>query len=90
MREINREKGRVYNIDNHYYLEKIYDDLLDLINDEKELKERAKKGGFKILDYNWAIQNNENYKIEKILNAGIWKSVKPIKYVFTLKLELEL
>ena len=46
MREINREKGRVYNIDNHYYLEKIYDDLLDLINDEKELKEGAKKGGF--------------------------------------------
>ena len=46
MREINRDEGRVYSIDDHYYLEKIYDDLLDLIQEEKKIKTRARKRGF--------------------------------------------
>lgn len=87
MREINRDEGRVYSIDDHYYLEKVYDDLIDLIEDEKIIKKRARKGGFKIVSYNWAIKENKNYRIEKILNSGVWKSEKPNKFVFTLKLK---
>ena len=33
MREIEKEYGRVYEKDGFYYLEKIYDDLYDLILD---------------------------------------------------------
>ena len=61
MREINREKGRVYNIDNHYYLEKIYDDLLDLIN------QIAKDNNFKRIDIDKAQRGDVLYYKDNLL-----------------------
>ena len=87
MREINKKDGRVYAKDDHYFLEKIYDDLLDLIEEEKLIKRRAKKGGFKLVKYNWYVKDNERYKIEQIINSGKCENEQPVKFVLKLKLK---
>jgi|TARA_R100001129_G_scaffold15607_2_gene10252 ribonuclease D len=88
MKEINREEGKVYAINDCYFLEKNYDDLLELIEDEKQIKRRASNAGFTVIGSNWYLQENPNYKIEKVMNTGLWQTEKAIRYIFKLKLKL--
>ena len=43
MRELDRDLGKIYHIDDHYYLEKIFDNLAELIKDEKRIKAKARE-----------------------------------------------
>ena len=87
MRELDRDLGKIYHIDDHYYLEKIFDNLDELIKDEKRIKAKAKKSGFVVKDHNWAIEDNPNYAIEKIINDGDTSNISKVRFIFKIKLE---
>ena len=86
MRELDSDLGRIYHIDDHYYLEKIFDSLDELIEDEKRIKAKAKKNGFIVKDYNWAIEDNPNYAIESIINDGDTSNISKVRFIFKIKL----
>ena len=88
MRELDKKPGRIYEEDGLYVLEKVFHDLIDLIEEEPRIKKNAIEKGFVIEDSSWSIKNNPNYEIEKIIDADVWKSTKPIHYVFTIKLAI--
>ena len=56
--------------------------------DEKQIKRRASNAGFTVIGSNWYLQENPNYKIEKVMNTGLWQTEKAIRYIFKLKLKL--
>ena len=87
MRELDRDLGKIYQIDDYYYLEKIFDNLADLIEDEKRIKSKAKNSGFLVKNHNWAIEDNPNYAIEKIINDGDISNISKVRFIFKIKLE---
>ena len=78
---------QIYHKNDFYYLEKIYDSLTELIEDEKEVKDRARRNGFKIIKTNWALEDNPYYYIETIMNNFESSDIDMLKYVFKLKLK---
>tara|TARA_R110002012_G_scaffold168343_1_gene331776 strand:+ start:664 stop:936 length:273 start_codon:yes stop_codon:yes gene_type:complete len=87
MREINRDEGRVYSINDLYYLEKCYTELSVLIKDEQNIKKRAGYNNFEILSSSWSIEDNLMYDIESIFDRDGEVKSSPIN--FLLKLELK-
>ena len=87
MRELDSDLGRIYHIDDHYYLEKIFDNLDELIQDEKRIKTKAKRSGFAVKDYSWVIEDNPNYVIESIINDGDTSNISEVRFIFKIKLE---
>ena len=87
MREINRDEGRVYSVNDLYYLEKSYTELSDLMEDEAAIKKRIKKNKFTILNSSWSIEDNLLYGISHMFSRGRKKKSNPISFI--LKLELK-
>jgi hypothetical protein len=88
MREINGEQGRVYSVDGKYFLEKIYDDLDALIEDEKFIKAKCKKNGFNVLDYSWAIKDNPKHILDDFFDTNPSPQItSPINFLFKITLE---
>tara|TARA_R110002167_G_scaffold344290_1_gene553545 strand:- start:294 stop:566 length:273 start_codon:yes stop_codon:yes gene_type:complete len=88
MREINRDEGKVYSIEDKFFLEKIYEDLDELIDDEKYIKAKCKKNGFKVLKYSWSIQDNPKHLISKLFDpVPKSEAVSPINFLFKLTLK---
>tara|TARA_R100001244_G_scaffold46097_1_gene41343 strand:- start:1063 stop:1335 length:273 start_codon:yes stop_codon:yes gene_type:complete len=87
MREIDRDLGKIYHIDDYYYLEKIFDNLYDLIEDERRIKIKSKKNGFLVKDYSWSVEDNPNYIIASIINDGDTSDINEVRFVFKIKLE---
>ena len=87
MRGIERELGRVYEKDGFYYLEKIYEDLYDLMLEEKELRNKAIKNGFVVHNYSWNMKKNPTHIIESIVYEGDKTKYNENIFVFEVKLE---
>ena len=87
MRKLDTDLGKIYHKNDFYYLEKIYDSLIELIEDENEVKARAKRNGFKVIKTNWMIEDNPYYYIETIMNDYETDGIDAIRYVFKLKLK---
>tara|TARA_R100000458_G_C8077822_1_gene113846 strand:- start:124 stop:396 length:273 start_codon:yes stop_codon:yes gene_type:complete len=87
MRELDADIGKIYHKEGYYYLEKIYGDLGDLIDDEPVIKKRAKEYGFKVIDSNWNLQLNPHYYIQTIINDFNTKDLDQLRYIFKIKLE---
>ena len=87
MKKLDASLGKIYHKNDFYYLEKIYDSLTELIEDEKEVKDRARRNGFKIIKTNWALEDNPYYYIETIMNNFESSDIDMLKYVFKLKLK---
>ena len=87
MKQLDEDIGRIYHKNDFYYLEKIFDNLADLIEDEKRIKSKAKSSGFLVKDHNWAIEDNPNYAIEKIINDGDTSNISKVRFIFKIKLE---
>ena len=87
MKKLDTDLGKIYHKNNFYYLEKIYDSLTELIEDEDEVKDRARRNGFKIIKTNWAVEDNPYYYIETIMNDYETDGIDMIRYVFKLKLK---
>lgn len=87
MRELNKKDGRVYSLDDFYFLEKNYIDLKDLIDDEKWIKNKSRKNGFRVVSSSWQMQDNPDFTIESVIYGKTLKETSPIRYVFKLKLE---
>ena len=78
----------MYSIDNKFFLEKVYEDLDELMEDEKYIKDNCKKNGFKILNHSWCIQDNPNYHKDKFFNLeNSTKYISPISFLFKLTLK---
>jgi len=87
MRKLDTDLGKIYNKDGFYYLEKIYENLEELIRDESLIKARAKKHGFKTIKSNWILEDNPNYYIQTIINDFNTEGLNQLRYVFKLKLK---
>ena len=87
MRQLDTDLGKIYHKGNFYYLEKIFEDLGELIDEEQEIKTRAKRHGFKIIKTNWALEKNPYYYIETIINDSNDKHIDELRYVFKVKLK---
>ena len=87
MKKLDTDLGKIYHKNNFYYLEKIYDSLLELIEDEDEVKDRARKNGFKIIKTNWMIEDNPYYYIETIMHDYQIDNIERVRYIFKLKLK---
>ena len=87
MRGIEKELGKVYEKDCLYYIEKIYDDLDDLMLEERSIKNKAIENGFVIHDYKWYMKENPTHLIESIIYEGDKRKYNENIFVFELKLE---
>ena len=87
MRKLDTDLGKIYHKGDFYYLEKIFEDLGELIDEEQEIKTRAKRHGFKIIKTNWEAEKNPYYYIETIINDSNDKYINELRYVFKLKLK---
>jgi len=87
MRKLDEDLGKIYHKGDFYYLEKIFEDLGELISEEKEIKTRAKRHGFKIIKTNWEMQKNPYYYIQTIMNDSNDSYVDELRYVFKVKLK---
>ena len=87
MRKLDTDLGKIYHIDNYYYLEKIFTNLAELIEDEADIKQRAREHGFRIIKSNWIIESNPYYYIETIINDYNTDGLDPLRYVFKVKLK---
>ena len=87
MRKLDTDLGKIYHEGEFYYLEKIFESLGDLIEEEVEIKTRAKRHGFKIIKTNWETEKNPYYYIETIINDSNDKYINELRYVFKLKLK---
>ena len=87
MRELDTSLGKIYHKDDFYYLEKIFSDLAELIEDEADIKQRAREHGFRIIKSNWIIESNPYYYIETIINDSNDNYVDKLRYVFKVKLK---
>ena len=87
MRKLNRKEGKVYTLDDFYFLEKNYIDIMDLIDDEKWIKRRSRENGFRVVSSSWNMQDNPDFTIESVIYGDTPKETSPVRYVFKLKLE---
>ena len=87
MREVNRKEGRVYSVDDFYFLEKHYIDLLELIEDEVWIVKRSKDNGFKVVTSSWSISDNPDFTIESVIYGKTPKHTSSIRYMLKLQLE---
>ena len=87
MRKLDTDLGKIYHKNDFYYLEKIYENLAELIRDESLIKTRAKKHGFKTIKSNWILEDNPNYYIQTIINDFNTEGLNQLRYVFKLKLK---
>jgi len=87
MKKLDADLGKIYHKNDSYYLEKIYYSLTELIEDEDEVKDRARRNGFKIIKTNWTLEDNPYYHIETIMNDYETDGIDMIRYVFKLKLK---
>ena len=87
MRKLDADLGKIYHKDGFYYLEKIFDDLSELIEEEPTIKKRAKKHGFRIIKSHWTMEENPHYYIETIMNDYNTKGLNKLRYVFNIKLK---
>ena len=87
MREIEKEYGRVYEKDGFFYLEKIFNDLYDLILEEKEIRNKAIKNNFIVHNHSWNMKKNPSHIIESIIYDGDKSKYNENIFVFKLKLE---
>lgn len=87
MRKLDADLGKIYHKDDFYYLEKIFSSLGELIDQEKEIKTRAKRHGFKVIKANWAIEDNPYYYIETVLNEYDTEDIDQLRYVYKVKLK---
>ena len=65
MRGIERELGKVYEIDGYYFLEKVYEDLADLMSEEREIRNKAIENGFVVLAHidRWWFSSHTRTKV---------------------------
>jgi hypothetical protein len=87
MRKLDTDLGKIYHKGDFYYLEKIYEDLAELIDEEQEIKRRAKRHGFKIIKTNWETEKNPHYYIQAIINDSNDIYIDELRYVFKVKLK---
>ena len=87
MRGLDKRIGRVYEKEGFYYLEKIYDDLSELMIEERSIKNKAIANGFVIHDYSWSVKENPTHLIESIIYEGDKRKYSENVFVFELKLE---
>ena len=87
MKELDENIGKIYHKNGYYYLEKIYDSLVELIGEEPRVKKRAKRHGFKIIKSHWHLGKNPFYNVEAILNAGKKKYIDKSRYIYKMKLK---
>jgi len=87
MKELDENIGKIYQKNDFYYLEKIFNTLGDLVNEEEEIKVRAKRHGFKIIKAHWSLEENPYYYIQTIINDYDVENLDPLRYVFKLKLK---
>ena len=88
MREVNGEQGRVYSVNDKFFLEKVYEDLDELMEDEKYIKAKCKKNGFKVLNSAWCIKDNPKYLIDQLFDSEYSsKFISPINFLFKLTLK---
>ena len=87
MRKLDTSLGKIYHKNDFYYLEKVYDSLIELIEDEDKVKDRARRNGFKIIKTNWVIEDNPYYYIETIINDYETDNIETVRYIFKLKLK---
>ena len=85
--KLDADIGKVYCRGDFYYLEKIFKDLGSLIDEEDEIKRRAKRHGFKIVKSHWEVQSNPNYHIETIINENDTTGLNPLRFVYVVKLK---
>jgi len=87
MKKLDADLGKIYHKDDFYYLEKIFSSLGELMNQEDEIKTRAKRHGFKVVKSNWEMEKNPHYHIETIINEYDTSELDPLRYVFKVKLK---
>tara|TARA_R100000900_G_scaffold9138_1_gene8516 strand:- start:803 stop:1075 length:273 start_codon:yes stop_codon:yes gene_type:complete len=87
MRKIDERLGKVYEKDGFFYLEKIYNDLYDLIIEERSIKNKAIENGFVVHDSKWIIKENPELIIENIIYEGDKDMYNENIFVFKVKLE---
>ena len=87
MKKLDADLGKIYHKDDFYYLEKIFDSLGELMDQEGEIKKRAKRHGFKVVKTHWAMEENPYYYIETVLNEYDTDDLDPLRYVYKVKLK---
>ena len=87
MKKLDADLGKIYHKDDFYYLEKVFEDLVTLYEEETMIKARAKSHGFKIIKTSWAIEENPYYHIETVINDYNTDGLDPLRYVFKVKLK---
>jgi len=87
MRKLDTDLGRIYHKDDFYYLEKVFDNLEDLVEDENSIKQRAKNHGFRIIKSSWKLEKNPYYYVETIINGSNDAYIDKLRYVFKMKLK---
>ncbi len=86
MRELDENIGKIYVKDDFYYLEKVYSCLATMIEEEPEVKRRALRHNFHIVNVDWSMEKNPYFHIEQILNEED-KEVDKNRYRLKFKLE---
>tara|TARA_R100000458_G_scaffold32083_1_gene29410 strand:- start:482 stop:754 length:273 start_codon:yes stop_codon:yes gene_type:complete len=87
MKELDENIGKIYHKDDYYYLEKVYEDLGGLMDDEPVIKKRAKKYGFKVINTSWHLEPNPHYYVQTIMNDFNTEGLSELRYIFKVKLE---
>ena len=87
MKKLDENIGKIYHENGYYYLEKIYNSLVELMSEEASVKKRAKRHGFKIIKSHWHLGKNPFYNVEAILNAGKKKYIDKSRYIYKMKLK---
>tara|TARA_R110000737_G_scaffold308636_1_gene316740 strand:+ start:1284 stop:1556 length:273 start_codon:yes stop_codon:yes gene_type:complete len=87
MRKLDADTGKIYSKDDFYYLEKVYNGLAELIDEEFGVKKRAKQHGFKIISSCWSAESNPHYYIQTIINDFNTDNLDELRYVLKLKLK---
>ena len=87
MKKLDKDLGKIYNKNGFYYLEKIFDGLGELMQEQEEIKRRAKRHGFRIVKSNWMMEKNPYYHIQTIINDNSTEGIDFLRYVFKMKLK---
>ena len=87
MKKLDADLGKIYHKDDFYYLEKIYKSMGEMIDEEAEVKRRAKRHGFKVVKSAWSTEANPHYYIETVINDYETEGLDPLRYVYKLKLK---
>jgi|TARA_R110002020_G_scaffold243954_1_gene457541 hypothetical protein len=79
---MNNAKGKIIKKGEFFYLEKNYDDISLLLNEEEKLIDKIENNNFIYLDNTVSICKNPNYNLDKLYR----KKTSKIKYKNTFKL----